>query len=512
MLDDLVRELAQRFGLGASAGPLLNAYLTWVDADVPGHWHGIAAKIQEIGRYRALSSWLRIDEMEVLSEDEMFAILGQEQVQRISEATGVNEVTVVEALAYATPHIFRRISVQGDLPDSVPGWAAGYRMGIKPQPSRPREQSATQPQRRDPRVASPRAQRSTAKRTAIEPEGTEGVAESSVPRRRAANSLARPSWPGTGLLALTATVVLITLFQLRQPGQGVSAAERRQPSSHAQPERQVLAASEERSVPTTGLPPATLNIKMAARGAFTYSGVVRTETERAKIEAILQESGGEGSLDVDLGVQSAPWRHFLADVVRDMPRGLEIQVSGREVTLSGLVASRLSSGVQILRDRLRSDIQVRQFDGESTAEDANASVLERVRELNDQPEVTTDQVLQALNAQVILFRSGSVVIPEQNREMLELAAPLFKRLDPETVIEVGGHSDASGSAAGNQRLSERRAIEVRNTLIRAGAPGSMLVARGYGSTQPKTSDTSEAGQFMNRRIEFRTVSGPDAGS
>ncbi|MFU8770135.1 MAG: OmpA family protein [Desulfotignum sp.] len=71
---------------------------------------------------------------------------------------------------------------------------------------------------------------------------------------------------------------------------------------------------------------------------------------------------------------------------------------------------------------------------------------------------------------------------------------------PQTIIEVGGHTDTQGSEDYNQRLSERRAEAVKNELIRNGVMAERINAVGYGQTRPISSDHA-----MNRRVEILIV-------
>ncbi len=76
---------------------------------------------------------------------------------------------------------------------------------------------------------------------------------------------------------------------------------------------------------------------------------------------------------------------------------------------------------------------------------------------------------------------------------------------PEVRVEVGGHTDSSGSDALNQRLSEARAEAVRAYLLRAGVAASRLEARGYGETRPIDDNGTADGRARNRRVEFTKV-------
>jgi OOP family OmpA-OmpF porin len=85
----------------------------------------------------------------------------------------------------------------------------------------------------------------------------------------------------------------------------------------------------------------------------------------------------------------------------------------------------------------------------------------------------------------------------------EAAATLRK--NPTLKVEVAGHTDSQGAAAYNQNLSERRAIAVRDYLIRAGADGANLSIRGYGESSPIADNTTAAGRAQNRRVVLRIL-------
>ena len=73
----------------------------------------------------------------------------------------------------------------------------------------------------------------------------------------------------------------------------------------------------------------------------------------------------------------------------------------------------------------------------------------------------------------------------------------------QTVVEVAGHTDGTGSHEYNQGLSERRAITVRDYLINEGVSEDNLSARGYGEEEPVADNATSAGKAMNRRVELR---------
>jgi OOP family OmpA-OmpF porin len=70
------------------------------------------------------------------------------------------------------------------------------------------------------------------------------------------------------------------------------------------------------------------------------------------------------------------------------------------------------------------------------------------------------------------------------------------------VVEVAGHTDSIGSDAYNQKLSERRAIAVKDYLTSKGIKASRLTAKGYGESMPVASNDTEEGRAENRRVEM----------
>lgn len=73
----------------------------------------------------------------------------------------------------------------------------------------------------------------------------------------------------------------------------------------------------------------------------------------------------------------------------------------------------------------------------------------------------------------------------------------------EITIEVGGHTDSSGTDIHNQVLSQKRAESVKNYLISRGIDRVRISYRGYGDTMPVSDNSSNEGRRKNRRTEIR---------
>ena len=73
---------------------------------------------------------------------------------------------------------------------------------------------------------------------------------------------------------------------------------------------------------------------------------------------------------------------------------------------------------------------------------------------------------------------------------------------PELKIEIQGHTDSSGTAAGNKTLSARRAETVKQFMLTFGVPAARLQTRGFGQEKPVASNDTEEGKAKNRRVEL----------
>ena len=101
----------------------------------------------------------------------------------------------------------------------------------------------------------------------------------------------------------------------------------------------------------------------------------------------------------------------------------------------------------------------------------------------------------------ILFDFNSSALRSASRDSLREMAGVFEKY-PNTTIEVAGHTDSIGTAAYNQRLSERRADNVVNYLEQLGVRRSRLDGIGYGESQPRATNSTANGRQLNRRVEI----------
>jgi outer membrane protein OmpA-like peptidoglycan-associated protein len=75
----------------------------------------------------------------------------------------------------------------------------------------------------------------------------------------------------------------------------------------------------------------------------------------------------------------------------------------------------------------------------------------------------------------------------------------------QTVVEVAGHTDSTGTDAFNQQLSERRAASVASYLGTRGVLRDRFIEVGMGEARPIADNSTDAGRQANRRVEITLV-------
>jgi outer membrane protein OmpA-like peptidoglycan-associated protein len=76
---------------------------------------------------------------------------------------------------------------------------------------------------------------------------------------------------------------------------------------------------------------------------------------------------------------------------------------------------------------------------------------------------------------------------------------------PDSLIDVYGHTDSTGSDQYNQALSERRAASVANYLTMRGVSAARVRSMGMGETMPIASNDTPEGRALNRRVEIKII-------
>jgi OOP family OmpA-OmpF porin len=129
--------------------------------------------------------------------------------------------------------------------------------------------------------------------------------------------------------------------------------------------------------------------------------------------------------------------------------------------------------------------------------------------MKQEVEFTAGDLAEALKAKGssialhnILFDTGKATITPESAPALGAIGELLKA-DASLAIEIQGHTDNVGAAAGNLTLSRDRAAAVKAYLVQTfGIAAARLTTAGLGDTKPVADNASEDGRAQNRRVEL----------
>ena len=121
------------------------------------------------------------------------------------------------------------------------------------------------------------------------------------------------------------------------------------------------------------------------------------------------------------------------------------------------------------------------------------------------PVDTSSPVMPELSKPVVFnsvfFASDSYELQPESFPALDSLAD-FLLAFPEYSIEIRGHTDNSGQAEKNRRLSEERARAVALYLVSKGVDKKRVSWKGFGDTVPVADNATAEGRAKNRRVEY----------
>ena len=247
------------------------------------------------------------------------------------------------------------------------------------------------------------------------------------------------------------------------------------------------------------LRPATLRIQ-SRNNVITLTGQVSSNEEADTIRNGLNKLFGpdnyEDDLTINASVGSAKWIDSAIDVVTEMRdiNDFGLSINRGQMLLSGKVPDREFG--------LNTAIAATEITGNSLDILNNFSVRDStIDSSEDLLAQSLMQELDALPTANIVFNKGSTTLTDKAQEVLDDAAAAILGYE-NVVVEISGHTDSSGDAVRNLRLSKERAAVVLDYLVDRNVPANRLRAIGYGETAPISDNETAQGRAANRRIEF----------
>jgi outer membrane protein OmpA-like peptidoglycan-associated protein len=133
------------------------------------------------------------------------------------------------------------------------------------------------------------------------------------------------------------------------------------------------------------------------------------------------------------------------------------------------------------------------------AASAQTQTAALTRELSELKAKQTDRGVVLTMGDVLFATGKSDVAPGAQRSIDKLVD--FLQKNPTRNVLIEGHTDNTGSADLNLRLSQERADAVKELLVAKGISPDRISARGHGLKYPLVSNDTAAGRQQNRRVE-----------
>ncbi|MEO0343808.1 MAG: OmpA family protein [Pseudomonadota bacterium] len=180
---------------------------------------------------------------------------------------------------------------------------------------------------------------------------------------------------------------------------------------------------------------------------------------------------------------------------------------GENTATGAAIGAALGAGVQILRGEDTKEVVKGAVVGGVIGGALGNQLDKQEAELRNQLNGTGAQIVNTGSElivtlpEAITFDIDSVFVRPSIRAAL---ADLSRSINdyPNTLVDVIGHTDTTGTAAYNQSLSKRRADAVAAQLISNGVGSQRIRAYGRGEVDPIASNGTAQGRQANRRVEI----------
>jgi OmpA-OmpF porin, OOP family len=314
ILEPIINEVSEQFGLRGKAGPTMNALLIVMSNERTGGLQGFLDQFRRAGLGETVSSWVSRGSNTPITTEQLERAIGNDTVNRITSNVGVARAAGASALAYMIPRVVDLLTPEGVVPSRLPAWVNSYLSGVtaRPEPGRP-EPGRPEPGR-------------------TEPGRTEPVRPPSEPVRRADTG-------GSTFLRLLPFLALPLLGFLVYR------------ACRPEPEQMVY------QPPATASPTAPagqaqgLNSRLSvinSGGKIQYSGVVPDEQTKQNVTNQLKSTFGEGNISGDISVDSraraAAWTSGLSSALPNFKAsGSEVTFDGNSINVGGTMSENAKS-------------------------------------------------------------------------------------------------------------------------------------------------------------------------
>jgi outer membrane protein OmpA-like peptidoglycan-associated protein len=219
--------------------------------------------------------------------------------------------------------------------------------------------------------------------------------------------------------------------------------------------------------------------------------------EDARRAALAERVEVDARAERERAVQAAAEAAAAAERDRAEAERLRREADREREAAAAAEAARLAKAEADALAAAAAQAAAREADARARAE-ARASLLNRLSSV-----LPTRETERGLVSEIggVQFATGTANLNGGARETLARFSGIVASY-PELEFRIEGHTDNVGSDATNAELSLRRALTVRDYLVRLGVPMTSIDVDGYGPTRPVASNETVEGRARNRRVEI----------
>jgi len=211
---------------------------------------------------------------------------------------------------------------------------------------------------------------------------------------------------------------------------------------------------------------------------------------------IVVKAGETTPLDIPLTPDKGTLIIKIQEIEGDAPQTAEVTIgSMASETITGSTEKTLASGTYMV-----------------TADALDSGYLPFSKEVRIEPGQTVELLITLVKEEFkivlpeVYFETAKSEVKQESYAILDGAAETIVKIiggNPTAKIEIQGHTDSRGDDDYNMQLSNDRASAVRDYLVsKHDIKANRLVAKGYGESKPASSNATEKGMSLNRRVEF----------
>ena len=137
ILEPIINEVSDQFGLRGKAGPLMTALLSLVSNERTGGLQGFLDQFRRAGLGETVSSWVSRGSNTPITTEQLERAVGGDTINRMASSTGIARAGAASALAYMIPRVVDLLTPEGVVPSRLPAWVSSYLSGAaRPEPAR----------------------------------------------------------------------------------------------------------------------------------------------------------------------------------------------------------------------------------------------------------------------------------------------------------------------------------------------------------------------------------------